>query len=213
MKNKKYILWDNDGVLVDTEKWYYEANKKALSEIGLDLSLVEYMIYMQNGLSAWSLAEKNGIEKEIINIQRQKRNEYYQNYLKTEDIEIPAVIDVLEELNKYFSMAVVTTSKKQDFVLIHQERRILEYMDFYLTLEDYEKAKPSPEPYLRGMEKFNAEPEECIVIEDSARGLKAAIAAGIECIIIKNNFTKTHDFTGADYIVNSIEEVITLLKK
>lgn len=211
IQNKKYILWDNDGVLVDTEKWYYEANKKALSEIGISFSLDEYMLHMQKGTSIWSLADDNKIDKETIKLQRKKRNQYYQEFLKTREIEIPEVISVLDELSKYYSMAIVTTSKKEDFELIHQGRNILKYMEFCLTLEDYEKAKPSPDPYLKGMESFKALPEECLVIEDSARGLKAALAAGIDCVIVGNEFTRTHDFTGAKQVVASTEELISLL--
>jgi len=105
-------------------------------------------------------------------------------------------------------MAIITTSRRKDFELIHKNRNILNFMDFYLTLEDYQKAKPEPEPYLKGMEIFNALPEECVINEDSARGLKSAIAAGIDCIIIKNGFTKSHDFTGAKLIVDKIEDLL-----
>ncbi|MDC7223651.1 MAG: HAD-IA family hydrolase, partial [Spirochaetales bacterium] len=77
----------------------------------------------------------------------------------------------------------------------------------------YEQAKPKPDPYLAGMRKFKAKPSECIVIEDSARGLKSALAAGMECIVVKNDFTVSHDFTGAKCIINEISELPMTLKK
>jgi len=207
MKGLNYILWDNDGVLVNTEKWYFEATRRALSEISVDLDFQKYMGIMQSGKSAWSIPQEYGIPEKDILSARKKRDSYYQHYLVTEDIEIPNVEKTLEELSKDYSMAIVTTSKRRDFDLIHQKKNITKYMDFILSREDYEKSKPNPEPYLKALRRFNAKKDETIVIEDSARGLKSAISAGIDCIIIQNEFTKTHDFSGAKIILNSIDEL------
>ena len=210
--NKKYILWDHDGVLVDTEKWYFTANKISLEELDIELSENDYMYYMQNGISVWSIPKQKGISEEIITIQKEKRNKLYQSFLETKNIEILNVIEVLTELKKEYKMAIITTSKREDFELIHKNNKITKFMDFCLTNGDYEKSKPYPDPYLSGMNKFNANPNECIIIEDSARGLKSAIAAGIDCIIIKNNFTVSHDFTGAYCIIDNIAELPETLK-
>ena len=56
-------------------------------------------------------------------------------------------------------MAIVTTSKRRDFELIHRERPIIRYMDFVLTIEDYSRAKPDPEPYLTALKRFRARPD------------------------------------------------------
>ncbi len=169
------------------------------------------MHYMQNGISVWSIPREKGVSEELIKGQRKKRNEYYRNYLQNQNIEIPNVIKVLRELKEHFSMAIVTTSRREDFDLIHEKRSILDYMDFSLTLEDYKRSKPFPDPYIKGLSTFNARPEDCIIIEDSSRGLKSAIAAEIECIIIKHEFTKNHDFTGAKCIVKNIQKVPEIL--
>ena len=66
-------------------------------------------------------------------------------YLRTEDIEIEGVLPTLAELANTYRMAIVTTSKRADFALIHEDRSILDYMEFYLDREDYERAKPHPE--------------------------------------------------------------------
>ena len=77
-------------------------------------------------------------------------------------------------------------------------------MEFYLARDDYERAKPHPEPYLKGLQRFGAAAAETVVIEDSARGLMSAIAAGIDCIVVANEFTATHDLSKAtakvDYV-------------
>jgi HAD superfamily hydrolase (TIGR01509 family) len=213
MKPKKYILWDHDGVLVDTEPWYYEATCKALAELGIKVDKKVYLDFMQDGKSLWSIAYDQGFPEKTISQQRKKRDSYYQGFLMNENIEIPGVVESLEILCNEFSMAIVTTSKRKDFELIHKNRPIVKFMDFVLTVEDYGNAKPDPEPYLTALQKYGAIPEEALVIEDSGRGLKSAVAAGIDCVIVENAFTRTHDFTGAQMILKSLSELIKILIK
>jgi len=213
MRGKKYILWDHDGVLVDTEPWYHEATCKALAELGIIVDKKVYLDYMQDGKSLWSIAYEEGYPENTISQQRKKRNVYYQDFLSNKNIEIPGVVESLEILCNEFSMAIVTTSKRKDFELIHKNRPIVKFMDFVLTVEDYGNAKPDPEPYLTALQKYGAIPDEALVIEDSGRGLKSAVAAGIDCVIVENAFTRTHDFTSAKMILKSLAELIKILIK
>ena len=208
---KKYLLFDNDGVLVETEPYYYEANVKALREFGLDLSFDAYMEIMARGGNAWEVASKAGISKEEIDAKRKHRDIYYREFISKHDIEIPCVVDVLEELSKHYKMGIVTTSRRVDFDLIHHSKHITQYMDFTLCVEEYTRSKPHPDPYLAGMKKFGASKEECLVIEDSERGLTAAFNAGIECVVVANEFTATHDFSNATYKLKDLKELVTLL--
>lgn len=208
---KKYLLFDNDGVLVETENWYYEANKKALKELGLNLELEKYLKIMARGGTAWELAFEKGFSKQIVDKQRFKRDKYYQNFLQTKNIEIPNVKKILAKLSKKYKMAIITTSRRVDFELIHKNRGIVDFMDFTLCVEDYEKAKPHPAPYLKGLEKFNARKEEALVIEDSQRGLSSAVNANIQCAIVKNEFTKSHDFSKATYFIEKLEDLESIL--
>ena len=204
---KKYILFDHDGVLVETEQWYYLANKRALASLGIDLPRDVYLANMANGVSAWERARDSGIAGSEIGRVREQRNRYYQEYLMTEDIEIEGVLETLTELAGTYRMGIVTTSKPPDFALIHEKRSILDHMEFCLTRGDYERAKPHPEPYLAGLERFGATAAETVVIEDSARGLKSAVAAGIDCIVVANEFTATHDFSTATARVATFREL------
>ena len=208
---KKYILFDHDGVLVDTEHWYFMSNKLALSELGIELDEEQYLNNMAKGISSWELARSMDIDESIIAEQRVRRNFYYQNYLKKEDIEISGVENLLSELSKDYKMAIITTSRRNDFELIHRDRNIVQYMDFVLAREDYNNAKPHPEPYLAGLEKFGGLKKETLIIEDSERGLKSAVAAGIDCAVVYNEFTKTHDFLKATHRIRSLSELPTLL--
>ena len=209
---KKYILFDHDGVLVDTEFWYYKAGERALADIGFTLDRNQYLRDMTQGLATWAQAKAAGIDEQTISRQREVRNAYYQEYLRTEDIEIEGVLETLDVLAREYRMGIITTSKPQDFALIHEERSILDHMEFYLTREDYERAKPHPEPYLRGLQRFGATAAETVVIEDSARGLKSAIAAGIDCIVVANEFTAAHDLSKATAKVATFRELPSTIK-
>ena len=204
---KKCILFDHDGVLVDTEFWYYKAGERALADIGLTLDKDQYLRDMNQGLGTWAQARAAGIDEQIIGRQREVRNDYYQEYLRTEVIEIEGVVEALAELSKYVRMAIVTTAKRVDFEIIHAKRHIVQFMDFALVREDYKLAKPHPEPYLTGLKRLGATREETLVVEDSSRGLTSAVAAGIDCAIVYNDFTKAHDFSRASHRIETLIEL------
>ena len=209
---KKYILFDHDGVLVDTEFWFYKAGERALSDIGFTLDRDQYLQDMTQGLATWAQAIAAGIDERTISRQREVRNVYYQEYLRTEDIEIEGVLETLDVLACEYRMGIITTSKPHDFALIHEKRSILDHMEFYLTREDYERAKPHPEPYLKGLQRFGAAAAETVVIEDSARGLNSSIAAGIDCIVVANEFTASHDLSKATAKVATFRELPSTIK-
>ena len=209
---KKYILFDHDGVLVDTEFWYFKAGERALADIGFTLDRDQYLRDMTQGLATWAQAIAAGIDEQTISRQREVRNVYYQEYLRTEDIEIECVLQTLAELADTYRMGIITTSKPADFALIHEKRSILDYMEFYLARDDYEQAKPHPEPYLKGLQRFGATAAETVVIEDSARGLKSAVAAGIDCIVVANEFTAAHDLSRATANVATFRELPSAIR-
>jgi len=209
---KKYLLFDNDGVLVETEPYYFKANVKALKEFGLHLDFDTYMEIMARGGTAWEVAKKAGLQQKEIDSKRRQRDIYYREFIMNENIKIDGVCDVLEELSKNYKMGIVTTSRRVDFELTHADLGITKYMDFVLCVEDYTRSKPQPDPYLKGMKLFNATKEECLVIEDSERGLKSAVNAGIECAVVANNFTATHDFSRASYKIESLKNLPKLLE-
>ncbi len=208
---KKYILFDNDGVLVETEIWYYQAILKALKQFDVNIPFEEYMKIMAEGTNVWEKAFNKGISQSDISRARDERNIYYQEYLRTEDILIHGVKDVLTELSKKYKMAIVTTSRRVDFEIIHEKQGITNFMDFILCEEDYKYCKPHPEPYLTALERFKAKTHEAIVVEDSERGLTSAYRAKIDCVTVKNEFTKTQNFSKSQYKIQTLNDLIALL--
>ncbi|MCZ6617934.1 MAG: HAD family phosphatase [Gammaproteobacteria bacterium] len=211
MPRWNYILWDHDGVLVDTEPWYFRATRRALGDVGIDLALGEYLNFMARGQSAWDLALKAGVSATTVYRHKRFRDEHYQQYLITEDIEIPGVDEVLTALGNTSAMAIVTTAKKADFELIHRSRNIVSHMEFVLMSGDYARSKPAPDPYLAALDRFEIDPSEAVVIEDSERGLRSAVAAGVDCIVVYNKFTETQNFSRASEHVDSLAELPGLI--
>jgi HAD superfamily hydrolase (TIGR01509 family) len=158
-------------------------------------------------LGTWAQARAVGIDVQTIVRQREARDNYYREYLRTEAIEIEGVVEALAELSKYVRMAIVTTAKRVDFEIIHEKRQVRQFMEFVLVREDYKLAKPHPEPYLTGLKRLGAAKEETLVVEDSSRGLSSAVAAGIDCAIVYNDFTKGHDFSQATYRIETLIEL------
>jgi HAD superfamily hydrolase (TIGR01509 family) len=204
---KKYILFDHDGVLVDTEFWYFKAGERALADIGLTLDKDQYLRDLSQGLGTWAQATAADVDEQTISRQREVRDDYYQEYLRTEAIEIEGVVEVLAELSEYVRMAIVTTAKRADFDLIHEKRQVRRFMDFVIVREDYKLTKPHPVPYLTGLRRLGATKEETLVVEDSSRGLNSAVAAGIDCVIVHNDFTQGQDFSRASYRVESLSQL------
>ncbi len=204
----RFVLWDNDGVLVDTEEGYFLATRRALGEIGVSLDLEVYQRLRAVGVTTWTLAERAGIDDRTIAAQRDLRDRYYQQFIRSSQLEIAGVSDVIASMTASYRMAIVTTAKRRDFELIHREGRVVRHMEFVLTGDDYEGHKPAPDGYLAALERFGATPDEAVVIEDSKQGLDAARAAGLRCLIVRNRFFgAVHDFAGASRVLGSIAEV------
>lgn len=208
---RKFLLWDNDGVLVNTERLYYAATRESLRTLGCDFEAATYLELMAHGRSYWEEARNRGISEAEIHDARRRRDTLYQQYLAESDIEIEGVLEVVSELSTRHRMAIVTTARREDFDLIHRSRQFLRYFEFVITLEDSAKTKPAPDPYIEALHRFQSVPSEALAIEDSSRGLRSAIAAGLDCVVIRNEFTAAQDFSGAFSILPSVRALPSLL--
>ena len=208
----KAIFWDNDGVLVDTERLYFLATQRVLATLGIPLTKKDYIeLFLVQGKGAWHLAEERGIPAIAVEQSRNERNRLYSSLLSQQPLIIDGVREVLQALYKTYVMGIVTSSREDHFTLIHQTTNLLPYFQFVLTASDYTRSKPHPEPYLLAAERCGYRKEECLVVEDSERGLKAAMEAGIRCIVVPNEFTRGSNFGGAYAVLNNIAELLTEL--
>jgi HAD superfamily hydrolase (TIGR01509 family) len=204
----KAILWDNDGVLVDTEPLYFRATREILARVGVELTqelYVEHILKHSNG--AWHLAAEKGISSAEIDRLRDERNTLYTQFLHAGVTVIEGAEETLANLRGKFTMGIVTSSNPAHFEVIHRSTDLLQYFDFVVTSLYYTHYKPHPEPYLVGLERAGCYKDECIVVEDSPRGLAAAIAASLRCLVIPTELTRGDNFPGAYAVLNTIAEV------
>ena len=202
------VFWDNDGVLVDTEKLYFQATREHLFRAGVTLTKTLFnKISLIEGRNVFDLAEAKGSSREEIAFLQEDRNRRYTELLRGDVRILDGVKDALGELQGKVAMAIVTSSRKVHFDEMHARTGLIPYFDFVLVREDYTLSKPDPEPYLTAMKKSGFGPEECLVVEDSPRGLASAIAAGIRCLVIPNALTRGNPFAGAWRILESCSQV------
>jgi beta-phosphoglucomutase-like phosphatase (HAD superfamily) len=122
-------------------------------------------------------------------------------------------LEVLSLLRGRFRMAVVTTSRREHFELMHQRSNLSQFFEFAVTREDYKRSKPDPEPYLTALRRLRLSAKQCIAIEDSERGLVAANAAGLPCIAIPSSMTKDGAFGDAAMIVPNAAALSDALRR
>lgn len=206
------ILWDNDGVLVDTERLFFESTRKTLARVGIELSLEQFLeLSMRQGRSAFKLAAERGWAEQKIAELKRERDALYSEMLRNQTQVLPGVPETLRSLHGRMRMAVVTSSQRQHFDVMHADLGLTGYFEFVLAREDYGEAKPSPEPYLLALHRLGMKAESCVAIEDSERGLAASRAAGLRCLVIPNDLTRNSSFHGATRILSRAAAVLDVL--
>jgi HAD superfamily hydrolase (TIGR01509 family) len=202
------IFWDNDGVLMETEHLYYQANAAALARAGVELSLEEFCrISLRQGESVLALADGAGDPAEL----RRTRDDIYYRLLGEESRVYPGVQDTLERFHGRLPMAIVTSCTRDNFLQMHRTSGLLGYFDFILTREDYGASKPDPEPYLTACLRAGLDPVRCLAIEDSERGVTSAARAGLSVAAIPGEMNRGGDFTAARWLLDAIHELPKLL--
>ncbi|MBE0595830.1 MAG: HAD family phosphatase [Desulfuromonadales bacterium] len=202
----KAIFWDNDGVLVDTESLYYQASAETLQARGIELTPAAFAeISLRQGESVFDLAAHlTPVETDQLRLQRNAR---YSELLQQRSTVIAGVEETLRALHGRVRMAIVTSSRRDHFELIHAASGLLGYFDFVLTREDYRQSKPHPEPYLSALARSGLVADQCLAIEDSERGLTAACRAGLRCLAIPAPLAPLGHFSAAFRILKSVREV------
>jgi len=209
------LLFDNDGIFVETEELYFKANQKVLSEIGVELTKEFYIEYsLTKGQGFDDLLSEEMKEKYSTLDLRSKRNEIYLELIKENLVVLDYAEEVLDRLKNSgkFKIGIVTSSRRKMFQAIHAQTGFLKYVDFVIDREDVKNSKPNPEPYLKALKMADSVASEALVIEDSERGLKSAVNAGISCITIPTELTKNQDFSKAVKVLRNLKELLVFLE-
>ena len=206
------ILWDNDGVLVDTEGLYFQAGHEVLATQGVELTHKDFAEQsLKKGLSIFDFLPVQ--DAELIERLRLKRNARYSALLANGVQIVDGVVETLETFYGRVQMGIVTGSRRDHFDIVHAQTNLLPFFDFVLAREDYEEAKPHPDAYLTAMRLHGLQPDDCVVVEDSERGCVAAAAAGLRVLAVPNALSKYGDFSSAYKILNSVRDVVNEIEK
>ena len=206
----KAILYDLDGVLVDATEWHYESLNEALKEIsGFEISRLEH-IQTFNGLPTMKkleiLNDKNLVKKEdfekIWELKQKKTNEIIEKTASNDETKLR-----LHEGTKKFKKICVTNSIRQTAVLMLDKTGQLPFMDYVISNEDVSNPKPNPEGYLKAIDFLQLQPNECIIVEDSPKGIEAARKSNAHVYEVKGY----HDVT-LENVLNTINQFNVDLK-
>lgn len=203
----KAIIFDFDGLIVDTETIWFQAFQEVIREYGGDLPLEEF-------------AKCIGTTDEVLYtyIEQQLKEQFNKNLLKEkvsalhqEKMKIPVARDgVKEYLEEAKGLGVkigLASSSSRDWVIgFLEDLGIREYFEVIKTKEDVEKVKPDPALYKAAIEELKIDSSEAVVFEDSVNGLKAAIAAGLKCVVVPNEVTKALQFENHHLRLGSMKE-------
>jgi HAD superfamily hydrolase (TIGR01509 family) len=206
------ILFDNDGVLVDTEPLFLKATQELLATVDVIVTAEDYHeISMRRGRSVFELASARGISDDEIRSLRARRGRRYSELIEEGVRVLEGVSETLERLHGIVPMAIVTSSDRDHFNRIHNQTGLVRFFDFVLAQGDYTDHKPHPAPYLMAAARMGVAPERCLVIEDTERGLDSATAAGMACIAIPNELSGSGNFEDAHAVLDSMKDLWRLL--
>ena len=180
----KAIIFDVDGVLVDSMRFHADAWVEAFREGGISIKRED--IYEIEGGNERGIVtkifEKAGEAPEpedFESIPRRKRGILDLGLLNPFD----GMVGCLKELNKSFHLALVSGSSRLVVGTVI-ENFFSDIFEVIVTGSDVENGKPSPEPYLKAVEKLSLPEDECLVVENAPMGIEAAKAAGLYCVAV-----------------------------
>jgi HAD superfamily hydrolase (TIGR01509 family) len=142
---------------------------------------------------------------------RQRRNTRYTALLRAGIPPLDGIPEVLTALHGRAGLAVVTSSNPEHFAVIHAATGLLRFFDFAVTNGDYARGKPHPDAYLTALDRAGCTADEAIAIEDSERGLAAARAAGLRCLVVPRGLTRGGTFDGAYRILESSAQIVAVI--
>jgi HAD superfamily hydrolase (TIGR01509 family) len=201
----KAILWDNDGVLCDTERLFFEANRRVLEPHGVALTRQQYVAwYLEDNHGAWHVLRGRGYTEVQIAQLRMARDNCYAHLLSDAgQLCFGGVEPMLARLAQRVSTSIVTASFAEYVALAHRAGKALDHIDHIIARTDGLRPKPHPDAYLHALDKLGLHAGECIAVEDSPRGLAVALAAGLRCIVLRSELLDGYGFSGAYRVVDS----------
>jgi beta-phosphoglucomutase len=205
----KGVLFDMDGVLLDSEEFICKAAMKMFSEHGLEVKPEDFLPFVGAGENRYlgGVAEKYNFEYDIDAI-KARTYEIYEDITRGKLKPLNGVIGFIERCRKKkLKLAVATSADKTKMIINLREIGLPpNTFDALVNGLDIEHKKPAPDIYLKAAELIGLHPKECLVVEDAVNGVEAAKKAGAKCLAITTSFSK-EELKGADWICKDLAGV------
>jgi len=208
----KEIIFDMDGVLIDSVRYNFESFNQLLKKYGVNLLEGEIKKFIgmsiRDKLNLWK--KEYNIKEEIDPIEFSKQAFRISLKLMKKELKpnkkILNLIDSAKKQN--IKIAVATSSTKERAEKILELLKVKDKLDLLITAEDVEKHKPDPQIFLETAKELNVKPKDCAVFEDAINGIRAAKRAGMKSIAILTEFTSKKDFKNlANLIIKDFSEI------
>lgn len=209
-KYMKAVIFDMDGVLMDSQPYHFKADIDTMAEYGVikDQKFYESFAGTLTADRMRTLKEMFGLDVPVEEMTI-KRENMILDIMGKEDIKpvsgIPEFLKSIKE--KGLTTAVASSSDYKLINLILDRLKIAQYFDSITSGSDVKRGKPSPDVFLLAAERIGIEPAECLVVEDSENGVKAAKAAGMKALGYINPTSGKQDLSLADFITDDFKKI------
>lgn len=211
----KAFIFDMDGVLIDSEMIYTEMERRNFDDLGLDISQEEHRSYQGTATDEmWArLREKYHIPHSIEELVAMTNDLTIPVFRQLDKMPLMPKVEQLIEIlhSKEVPMALASSSFPDVISLVVQKSGLQKYFREVVNSRMAGKSKPAPDIFLLTAKMLNVRPEQCIVIEDSTNGIRAAKSAGMYCIAYNGPGAEFQDQSEADRIITGYQEIIGLL--
>ncbi|MCK5577312.1 MAG: tRNA (adenosine(37)-N6)-threonylcarbamoyltransferase complex dimerization subunit type 1 TsaB [Dehalococcoidales bacterium] len=204
----KAVIWDMDGIIIDSAHYHLEAWQQVFSGRGIDFSEKDFQrtFGQRNDAIISGILGAGASVEEIEAISSEKEAGFRRKIAETPK-PLPGVIALMASLaRENVRMAIASSAPRENIELISNRMDIARCVRVVISEEDVIKGKPDPQGFLLAASRLGVKPKNCLVIEDAVTGVAAAKRAGMCCLAVTNSHTR--DSLGeADLVVDSLEEV------
>ncbi|MBS6679028.1 MAG: HAD-IA family hydrolase [Clostridiales bacterium] len=205
----KALIFDFDGVIVDTETQWYEIYRNWLkTEYQYELDIKDYLVCVgSNNQKLFEfLRTVIGPEVNGEEFERMATEEFIRRSNSLPPMK--GVVELIKKAKEHgLKLGIATSATKKKPVFHLKRLGLLEYFDAFSTADICRNIKPAPDLFLKAAELLGATPNECLAVEDSGNGLISANRAGMRCLLVPNNITRHCEFEPCYRRVESLEEV------